>query len=136
MHIKVNPRRKGLAEGGAAEHPPNDDEASKKIHPARRWIVDRTISWLVKRRSLRTRFSKKAENWLTIDSVSLLPHFAQSGGFRIESYADCLMTVKIGGAIDGDGHIRPPLSLPFPMNDTPAGGLVTMESNTLSEPLI
>jgi hypothetical protein len=44
------------------------------------------------------------------------------------------MTVKIGGAIDGDGHIRPPLSLPFPMNDTPAGGLVTMESNTLSEP--
>jgi hypothetical protein len=46
------------------------------------------------------------------------------------------MTVKIGGAIDGDGHIRPPLSLPFPMNDTPAGCLVTMESNTLSEPLL
>ena len=51
---------------------------------------------------------------------------------------ECLMTVKIGGAFDGDGHIRLPLSLPFPfpMNGTPAGGLVTMESNTLSEPLL
>jgi putative transposase len=70
-HIKVNPRRKGPAEGGA-EHPPNssssssDDESSKRAHPARRWIVERTISWLVKRRSLRTRWSKKAENWLAL----------------------------------------------------------------------
>jgi putative transposase len=50
-HIKVNPRRKGLAEGGggSAEHPPNSsDKSSKRIHPARRWIVERTISWLVK----------------------------------------------------------------------------------------
>jgi putative transposase len=62
-HIKVNPRRKGLAES-AAEHPPNDDESSKRIHPARRWMVERTISWLVKRRSLCTRWAKKAENWL------------------------------------------------------------------------
>ena len=62
-HIKVNPRRKGLAEGG--EHLPND-ESSKRIHPARRWIVERTISWLVKRRSLRTRWAKKAENWLAL----------------------------------------------------------------------
>lgn len=65
-HIKVNPRRKGLAEGGGVEHPPNDDESSKRIHPARRWMVERTISWLVKRRSLRTRWSKKAENWLAL----------------------------------------------------------------------
>ena len=66
-HIKANPRRKGLAEGGGAEHPPNnDDESSKRIHPARRWMVERTISWLVKRRSLRTRWSKKAENWLAL----------------------------------------------------------------------
>ena len=49
---------------------------------------------------------------------------------------ECLMTVKIGGVFDGDGHIRPPFSLPLPMNDTPAGGMVTMESNTLSEPLL
>jgi putative transposase len=64
-HIKVNPRRKGLAEGGGGEHLPND-ESSLRIHPARRWIVERTISWLVKRRSLRTRWSKKAENWLAL----------------------------------------------------------------------
>ena len=61
-HIKVNTRRKDLAEG-AAERPSNEDSL-KEGHPARRWIVERTISWLIKRRSLRTRWSKKAENWL------------------------------------------------------------------------
>jgi hypothetical protein len=35
-------------------------------HPARRWVVERTICWLVKRRSLHTRWSKKAENWLAL----------------------------------------------------------------------
>ncbi|MCA1738829.1 MAG: IS5 family transposase [Actinobacteria bacterium] len=63
-HIKINPRRKDLAEG-CAEHPQND-ESSKRIHPARRWVVERTISWLVKRRSLRTRWAKKAGNWLAL----------------------------------------------------------------------
>ena len=43
-----------------------DSEAPQKIHPARRWMVERTISWLMKRRSLRTRWSKKAENWLAL----------------------------------------------------------------------
>ena len=28
--------------------------------------IERTISWLVKRRSLRTRWAKKAENWLAL----------------------------------------------------------------------
>ena len=66
-HIKVNPRRKGLAEGSDAKHAPNSsDESSKRIHPARRWMGERTISWLVKRRSLRTRWSKKAENRLAL----------------------------------------------------------------------
>src|SRR5215208_7149354 len=65
-HIKVNPRRKGLDdEGGEAKHSPNDG-SSKRIHPARRWIVEQTISWLTKRRSLRTRWAKKAENWLAL----------------------------------------------------------------------
>jgi putative transposase len=58
-HIKVNTRTKG------GEIPKEDDSPSK-IHPARRWVVERTISWLVKRRSLRTRWSKKAENWLAL----------------------------------------------------------------------
>jgi putative transposase len=58
-HIKVNPRRKGI------EQSPEND-SSKKIYPARRWMVERTISWLVKRRSLRTRWAKKAGNWLAL----------------------------------------------------------------------
>lgn len=33
-------------------------------YPARRWVVERTLGWLVKRRSLRTRWCKKPENWL------------------------------------------------------------------------
>src|SRR5215210_6430261 len=77
-HIKVNPRKQG------AEPLPNHD-SSRKVYPARRWMVERTISWLTKRRSLRTRWSKKAGNWLAFDSLSLRPYIAQLGGFRIES---------------------------------------------------
>jgi putative transposase len=33
-------------------------------YPARRWVVERTLSWPVKRRSLRTRWCKKSSNWL------------------------------------------------------------------------
>lgn len=33
-------------------------------YPARRWVVERTFAWLVKRRSIRTRWCKKASNWL------------------------------------------------------------------------
>ena len=58
-HIKVNPRQKG-SERSLSE------DSSKSVYPARRWIVERTISWLVKRRSLRTRWAKKAENWLAL----------------------------------------------------------------------
>jgi putative transposase len=58
-HIKVNRRQKG-SEG------PLSEDSSERVYPARRWIVERTISWLVKRRSLRTRWSKKAENWLAL----------------------------------------------------------------------
>lgn len=32
-------------------------------HPARRWVVERTLGWLNKRRSLRVRWCKKVENW-------------------------------------------------------------------------
>lgn len=35
-------------------------------YPARRWVVERTFSWLAKRRSLRTRWAKKAANWLAL----------------------------------------------------------------------
>lgn len=33
-------------------------------YPARRWVVERTLGWLVKRRSLKIRWCKKPENWL------------------------------------------------------------------------
>jgi len=35
-----------------------------KRHPARRWVVERTLSWQNDFRSLRTSWSKKADNWL------------------------------------------------------------------------
>jgi len=65
-HIKVNPRRSKSAQGSGEERPPKDGSSNSKIHPARRWVVERTISWLTKRRSLRTRWAKKAENWLAL----------------------------------------------------------------------
>jgi len=34
-------------------------------YPARRWVVERTLGWLAKRRSLRTRWCKKSQNWLS-----------------------------------------------------------------------
>lgn len=36
----------------------------EKSYPARRWVVERTFSWLAKRRSLATRWCKKPQNWL------------------------------------------------------------------------
>jgi putative transposase len=36
----------------------------EKRYPARRWVVERTIGWLGKRRSIRTRWCKKSQNWL------------------------------------------------------------------------
>lgn len=35
-------------------------------YPARRWVVERTFGWLTKRRSIRTRWCKKPENWLAL----------------------------------------------------------------------
>jgi putative transposase len=63
-HIKVNPRRSKGAESSG--EPSREKVSPEKPHPARRWIVERTISWLTKRRSLRTRWSKKAGNWLAL----------------------------------------------------------------------
>ena len=62
-HIKINPRREGTDE---ASDESSSENGSSEIHPARRWVVERTISWLSKRRSIRTRWAKKAENWLAL----------------------------------------------------------------------
>jgi putative transposase len=63
-HIKVNPRKKDSTEPSDQSSQQRDSHGEP--HPARRWVVERTISWLTKRRSLRTRWSKKAENWLAL----------------------------------------------------------------------
>src|SRR5215210_999202 len=63
-HIKVNPRTKGTER--SSDERPTEEPSSEKVHPARRWVVERTISWLNKRRGVRTRWSKKAENWLAL----------------------------------------------------------------------
>ena len=40
------------------------DPQGRKRHPARRWVVERTLSWLSKCRALLVRYDKKARNYL------------------------------------------------------------------------
>lgn len=54
-HIKSN-RRRGKK--------PEPRGLGETTYPARRWVVERTLSWLTKRRSIRTRWAKKIANWL------------------------------------------------------------------------
>lgn len=39
------------------------DRFGEKTHPARRWVVERTIAWLQRCRALLVRYEKKAENY-------------------------------------------------------------------------
>ena len=59
-HIKVNPRKKNSTQSSSRS--PQQKDSHREPHAARRWVVERTISWLSKRRSLHTRWSKKTEN--------------------------------------------------------------------------
>ncbi len=43
-----------------------EDIPPEKRHPARRWVVERTLSWQNDFRSLRTRWAKDSENWLAL----------------------------------------------------------------------
>lgn len=58
-HIKHR-RRRGEAKVDLCPIP------GETQHPARRWVVERTFSWLAKRRSIRTRWCKKSANWLAL----------------------------------------------------------------------
>ena len=40
------------------------DENREKTHPARRWVVERTISWLNRCRAILVRYDKHAANYL------------------------------------------------------------------------
>lgn len=42
------------------------DEGGEKKHPARRWVVERTLGWLSKCRAILVRYDKKAKNYLAL----------------------------------------------------------------------
>jgi len=42
------------------------DERRRKKHPARRWVVERTLAWLSKCRAILVRYDKKACNYLML----------------------------------------------------------------------
>jgi putative transposase len=42
------------------------DETKEKRHPARRWVVERTLAWLSKCRALLVRYDKKSTNFLAL----------------------------------------------------------------------
>jgi putative transposase len=42
------------------------DEHQRKTHPARRWVVERTLGWLSKCRAILIRYDKKACNYLAL----------------------------------------------------------------------
>lgn len=47
---------------GEEKYDPNQE----KKYPARRWVVERTLSWLSKCRAILIRYDKKAENYLAL----------------------------------------------------------------------
>ena len=59
LHVKHRRRRNEPLE----EEQPIPEAAR---HPARRWVVERTIGWLGKRRSIRTRWCKNEEHWMAL----------------------------------------------------------------------
>ena len=42
------------------------DDAGRRKHPARRWVVERTIAWLNRWRGVLVRYEKKASNYLGV----------------------------------------------------------------------
>ncbi len=48
------------------------DEAGEKRYPARRWVVERTLSWLSKCRTILVRYEKKASNYLGLVKVACI----------------------------------------------------------------
>jgi putative transposase len=44
----------------------------KKRYPARRWVVERTLGWLSKCRSILVRYEKKAANYLGLIKVACI----------------------------------------------------------------
>lgn len=49
-----------------------NDLEGKKRYPARRWVVERTLGWLSKCRSILVRYEKKAANYLGLIKVACI----------------------------------------------------------------
>jgi len=48
------------------------DDRKRKKHPARRWVVERTISWLNRCRAILVRYTKKSSNYLALIKVACI----------------------------------------------------------------
>ena len=48
------------------------DKTGEKRYPARRWVVERTLGWLSKCRSILVRYEKKAANYLGLIKVACI----------------------------------------------------------------
>lgn len=48
------------------------DSNAQKTHPARRWVVERTLAWLSKCRALLVRYEKKACNYLGLIKIACI----------------------------------------------------------------
>jgi len=73
-HIKHRRRR--------GEPPDPCPIPGETLFPARRWVVERTLGWLARRRSIRTRWCEKSSNWLAfvlLASASILADMAIFG---------------------------------------------------------
>lgn len=63
------PTKQVLKDRGYTEHikrigEEKKDDKGEKTHPARRWVVERTFSWLLRWRGILNRWDKKPENYI------------------------------------------------------------------------
>jgi putative transposase len=76
-----NPTGRAAAESGG--HTPHIrrigeeklDKQGRKRHPARRWVVERTLGWLSKCRAILIRYAKKSCNYLGIIQLACALHW-------------------------------------------------------------
>ena len=48
------------------------DEKKRKRHPARRWVVERTLGWLSKCRGILIRYAKRSPNYLGVIKLACI----------------------------------------------------------------
>jgi putative transposase len=48
------------------------DDRKRKKHPARRWVVERTIAWLNRCRAILVRYNKKSSNYLGLIQLACI----------------------------------------------------------------